>query len=179
MPYTTYKVEPLVYTDNYLSLFELTEMHDNQCEMSCCYGKKSNKVIFCDICESTKPLHLLDDCIDLYIFRKLNKPLRMNENDIFDILKKNCRKIIMFDGKAGFIISSTQKEAFDNDYRNLLIKNKIDPDKPFMYRNITTYNYCNLGKKHESRDSSFVTSEMVFDFIHPEIVNTLILNNIF
>lgn len=178
MPHTIYNVEPQNYTDNYLSLFELTEFYEKQCEMSCCYGIKSNKVDFCDICDYNKPLHLLDDCIDLYIFRKINKPLRMNENDIFDILKKNCRKIIMFDCKAGFIISSTQKESFDKDYRNLLIKNKIDPDKPFLYRSVTTYNYCNLGNKNESRDSSFVTSEMVFDFIHPKIVNSLIQNNI-
>ena len=180
---TSYSVEPQIYTDDFISLYELVDYYEKnkKHEIKCCDDKNTNKnkdVQFCDICDSTKPLHLLQDCIDLYILRKLNKPLRMNEDDIFNILKKHCRRIIKINNQIGYIVSSTQKEALDKEYRELLINNNIDPNKPFVYRSVTMYTYMNLGYRNETRESSFVTCEMVFDFIHPEILNTLIHNNI-
>lgn len=171
-------IDTPVYTNDYITLFELTEYYDNKCEMNCCYKQKNDIVKFCNICDSTKPLHLLDNCIDLYIFRKMNKPLRLNEDDIFSILRKHCKKLIIMNNKAGFIFSSTQKKILDEEYRKLLLKNEINPDKPFLYRRVTMYKYMNLGNKNESRDSSFIASEMVFDFIHPEIVKALIKDKI-
>ena len=133
-------------------------------------GKKKQ---FCYICGSLS--HSLYNCIDLYLFRDVNKYPRFKREEIMNILKNNCLCVVELDGKTGYIISSKQIDEIKRCYDIFLVSRGVNPFMPYLFRNVKRFHYNKLGKdKDQVRESAFVLADMVFDYLHPDIIKRLI-----
>ena len=92
-----------------------------------------------------------------------------------NILKDNCLCVFELDGKTGYIISSKQKDEIKKSYDRFVASRGVNPFMPYLFRNVSMFHYNEVGdKKDEVRRSAFVLAEMVFDYLHPDIIKRLI-----
>ena len=168
-----------LYSNDVLSLFDLLDIkeviNDQNIDdiVLSDLQLEDKKKQFCYLCGSFS--HSLYDCIDLYIFRDVNKYPRFKREEIMNILKDNCLCVFELDGKTGYIISSEQKDEIKKSYDRFVASRGVNPFMPYLFRNVSMFHYTEVGdKKDEVRRSAFVLAEMVFDYLHPDIIKRLI-----
>lgn len=168
-----------IYSSNILSLFHLLDVKevidDNNIDNNILSDLQleDKKKQFCYLCSSFT--HSLYDCIDLYLFRDVNKYPRFKRDEIINILKDNCLCVFELDGKTGYIISSEQKDEIKKSYDRFVTSRGVNPFMPYLFRNVSMFHYTDVGgKKDEVRRSAFVLADMIFDYLHPDIIKRLI-----
>ncbi len=162
--------------DNILCLYNLLDAkllldykNNNLSQIVLSNGNKN----FCYVCCSFT--HSISKCINLYLFRGVNKYPRFKNKEIIDILENKCLCKIHLDGKVGYIISKSQKDEIQNEYNHFVSSRGINPYMPYLFRNVKMFHYSELGKnKDKKRVSAFVLAEMIFDYLHPDLVKCLI-----
>lgn len=168
-----------LYNKDVLSLFDLLDVknivNDQNIDDNILSDLQleNKKKQFCYLCSSLS--HSLYDCSNLYLFRDVNKYPRFKREEIMNILKDNCLCVFELNRKTGYIISSKQKDEIKKYYDRFVASRGINPFMPYLFRNVSMFHYTDVGdKKDVVRRSAFVLAEMVFDYLHPDIIKRLI-----